>query len=130
MKKVVFILSVFILAVAMVKPESKQPLTFEQAMTQGYYAFLDFADTDTSDADLESKYDLAVAKIDYIESNWDVEAELDARRPTGGFVCSVIGYVSWMECPKSIRNPSSVRYCHMVANNTTRDWNRMWPWLP
>lgn len=133
MKKVMIsaLVALVMLSAFVSSPGKSKTLTFEQAATQGWNAFVAFAAVDTSNAAaLSAAYALAVEKMLYIDNNFDIAAELDARRPGGSVICSVLGYFDWLECTKSSANWQAQRFCQRWAAQVVRDCNRMWPWLP
>lgn len=132
MKKLLFLSSIVVLLVAMKKPETTRPLTFEQAMTHAYNAqnALFAIEADTADATWVDALDVFITKMEYVESNWNIQAELDAR-PCCGTLCTAIGLVSFWTCIKRERRDLTGEwYCTKQANATMSSCNSMWPWLP
>jgi hypothetical protein len=129
MKKVIIALSALVLLSAFAD-HSKKPTTFEQDITDSYYAFLDFIDTDINNPNYDSKLAIAQQKNDYLDTQWDVDSELESRKPKEGFVCSVLAFISWRECEASASSYVMHHMCQVAAQNTMRDCSRMWPFLP
>lgn len=114
MKKLLFISSIVLLALAMKKPESKQPLTFEQAAEDIIDKSADHAQAKGTGGDSVTSYNNLAASVEYFITtypNWKSDWNSSARPPGWQTVCKNICLFGFVACWQDAGRPRDRAIC-------------------